>query len=73
MGERAINTSDMSELSTPLQDDIAGANNCFVAVNCLLISSGKLTGKQYTITGVEHADTLRHKRDLCTLIDRSLR
>ncbi len=35
--------------------------------------SGEMIGEKYKITGVVQADTIRHKRDLVTFIERSLR
>ncbi len=35
--------------------------------------SGEMIGEKCKITGVVQADTIRHKRDLVTFIERSLR
>ncbi len=39
----------------------------------LLSSPGKMIGEQYGIIGIAQAETMRHKRDLWTFIERSLR
>ncbi len=39
----------------------------------LLSSPGKMIGEQYKIIGIAQAETIRHKRDLGTFIERSLR
>ncbi len=36
-------------------------------------SPGKMIGEQYKIMGIAQAETIRHKRDLWTFIERSLR
>ncbi len=39
----------------------------------LLSSPGKMIGEQYKIIGIAQAETIRHKRDLLSFIERSLR
>ncbi len=39
----------------------------------LLSSPGKMIGEQYKIIGIAQAEKIRHKRDLWTFIERSLR
>ncbi len=39
----------------------------------LLSSPGKMIGEQYRIIGIAQAETIRHKWDLWTFIERSLR
>ncbi len=44
-----------------------------IEAKSLLGSPGKMIGEQYKIIGVALAETIRHKRDLWTFIERSLR
>ncbi len=39
----------------------------------LLSSPGKMIDEQYRIIGIAQAETIRHRRDLWTFIERSLR
>ncbi len=44
-----------------------------IEAKSLLSSPGKMIGEQYKIIGIAQAETIRHKRDLWTFIERSLR
>ncbi len=44
-----------------------------IEAKSLLSSPGKMIGEQYKIIGIVQAQTFRHKRDLWTFIERSLR
>ncbi len=44
-----------------------------IEVKSLLTLSGKMIEEQYKIKGIAQAETVRHKRDLWTFIERSLR
>ncbi len=44
-----------------------------IEAKSLLSSPGKMIGEQYRIIGIAQAETIRHKRDLWTSIERSLR
>ncbi len=44
-----------------------------IEAKSLLSSPGKVIGEQYKIIGITQAETIHHKRDLCTFIERSLR
>ncbi len=43
-----------------------------IEAKSLLSSPGKMIGEQYRIIGIAQAETIRHKRDLWTFIERSL-
>ncbi len=43
-----------------------------IEAKSLLNSPGKMIGEQYKIIGIAQAETIRHKRDLWTFIERSL-
>ncbi len=43
-----------------------------IEAKSLLSSPGKMIGEQYKIIGIAQAETIRHKRDLWTFIERSL-
>ncbi len=43
----------------------------FIEAKSLLSSPGKMIGEQYKIIGIAQAETIRHKRDLWTFIERS--
>ncbi len=45
----------------------------FIEAKSLLNSPGKMIGEQYKIIGIAQAETIRHKRDLWTFIEWSLR
>ncbi len=44
-----------------------------IEAKSLLSSPGEKIGEQYKIIGIAQAETIRHKRDLWTFIERSLR
>ncbi len=44
-----------------------------IEAKSLLSSPGKMIGEQYRIIGIAQAETIRHKSDLWTFIERSLR
>ncbi len=44
-----------------------------IEAKSLLSSPGKMSAEQYRIIGIAQAETIRHKRDLWTFIERSLR
>ncbi len=44
-----------------------------IEAKSLFGSPGKMIGKQYKIIGIAQAETIHHKRDLWTFIERSLR
>ncbi len=44
-----------------------------IKTKSLLSSPGEMIGEQYKIIGIAQAETIRHKRDLWTFIERSLR
>ncbi len=44
-----------------------------IEAKSLLSSPGKMIGEQYRIIGIAQAETIRHKMDLWTFIERSLR
>ncbi len=44
-----------------------------IEAKSLLSSPGKMIGEQYKMIGIAQAETIRHKRDLWTFIERSLR
>ncbi len=44
-----------------------------IEAKSLLSSPGKMIGEQYKIIGIAQAETIRHKRNLWTFIERSLR
>ncbi len=44
-----------------------------IEAKSLLSSPGKMIGEQYRIIGIAEVETIRHKRDLWTFIERSLR
>ncbi len=44
-----------------------------IEAKSLLNSQGKMFGEQHKIIGIAQAETVRHKRDLWTFIDRNLR
>ncbi len=44
-----------------------------IEAKSLLSSPGKMIGEQYQIIGIAQAETIRHKRDLWTFIERTLR
>ncbi len=43
-----------------------------IEAKSLLSSPGKMIGGQYRIIGIAEVETIRHKRDLWTFIERSL-
>ncbi len=45
----------------------------FIEAKSFLSSPGKMSGEQYKIIGRAQTETIRHKRDLWTFIERSLR
>ncbi len=44
-----------------------------IVAKSLLSSPGKMFGEHYGLIGIAQAETIRHKRDLWTFIERSLR
>ncbi len=44
-----------------------------IEAKSLLSSPGKMIGEQYKIIGIAQTETICHKRDLWTFIERSLR
>ncbi len=44
-----------------------------IEAKSLLSSPGKMIDEQYRIIGIAQAETIRHKKDLWTFIERSLR
>ncbi len=44
-----------------------------IEAKSLLSSPGKMIGEQYKIIGIAQAEKIRHKRDLWTFIERSIR
>ncbi len=51
------------------------ANVCIFLIESMFLLSnpGKIIGEQYKIIGLAQAETIHHKRDLWTFIERSLR
>ncbi len=59
-------------VATPLEVD-SRRMYFLIEAKSLLSSPGKMIGEQYKIIGIAQAETIRHKRNLLTFIERSLR
>ncbi len=62
----------MRVLATPLEED-SRRLHFLIEAKSVLSSLGKMIGEQYKIKVIAQAETIRHKRDLWTFIERSLR
>ncbi len=59
-------------VSSPLEVD-SRRLHFLIEAKSLLSSPGKMIGEQYKIIAIAQAETIHHKRDLWTFIERSLR
>ncbi len=67
-----IRTLQICVEATPLEVD-SRRMHFLIEAKSLLSSPWKIIGDQYKIIGIAQAETIRHKRDLWTLIERNLR
>ncbi len=58
-------------LATPLEVD-SRRMHFLIEAKSFLSSPGKMIGEQYKMIGIAQAETIRHKKDLWTFIERSL-
>ncbi len=70
--ERRVQDLKCSVKATPLEVDSIRMH-FLIEAKSLLNSPWKMIGEQYKIIGIALAETIRHKRDLWTFIERSLR